>query len=75
VKSEQEEEADTWSREFLIPAKYERELVGLKSESEIIAFADKIGIHPAIVLGRLQHDGLIQYQSYLNHLKESFQYD
>ena len=73
VRSKQEEEADAWSREFLIPPKYEGELVGLKSESEIIAFADKIGIHPAIVVGRLQHDGLIKYQSYLNHLKESFQ--
>ncbi len=35
-------------------------------------FADTIGIHPSVVVGRLQHDGLIE-PSWMNDLRESFQ--
>ena len=36
---------------------------------EIISFAKMISIHPGIVVGRLQHDGIIEY-SWHNSLKE-----
>ncbi|WP_051533773.1 type II toxin-antitoxin system VapC family toxin [Desulfitibacter alkalitolerans] len=33
-------------------------------KSEIIDYAAKIGIAPFILIGRLQHDGLIDYKNY-----------
>jgi HTH-type transcriptional regulator/antitoxin HigA len=72
LSSKQEEEADSWSRDFLIPPKYEAELAGLRSKKKVIAFAERLGIHPGIVVGRLQHDGII-FQYWMNGLKESFQ--
>ncbi|MBC6429973.1 HigA family addiction module antidote protein [Nostoc sp. HG1] len=68
LKSEQERQADKWSREFLLPPEYEGELTKLKSETDVIDFAERISIHPAIVIGRLQHDHLID-QSWMNGLK------
>ncbi|MEH2234968.1 helix-turn-helix domain-containing protein [Nostoc sp.] len=73
LKSEQEGEADQWSREFLIPPEYEGELAKLKYETDVIDFAERIGIHPAIVVGRLQHDHLIG-PSWMNGLKVSLHF-
>ncbi|MEH2075144.1 MAG: ImmA/IrrE family metallo-endopeptidase [Nostoc sp.] len=73
LKSEQEGEADKWSREFLIPPEYEGELAKLKYETDVIDFAERIGIHPGIVVGRLQHDRLID-PSWMNNLKVSLHF-
>ncbi len=73
LPSEQEKEADCWAREFLIPSKYEAELSQLKSKKAVIEFAEKIGIHPGIIVGRLQYDGLIKL-NWMNGLKASFQF-
>ncbi|HEY9652950.1 MAG TPA: HigA family addiction module antitoxin [Coleofasciculaceae cyanobacterium] len=74
LSSKQEEEADRWAREFLIPSTYDVELPNLKSKNAVVEFAERLGIDPGIVVGRLQHDGLIDYRSFLNDLKVSFQY-
>lgn len=71
VQSEQEEEANGWAQEFLIPPPYNAELARLKSRKTVIEFADRIGIHPGIVVGRLQHDGWIE-MNWMNDLKVSF---
>ncbi|MCC5661427.1 helix-turn-helix domain-containing protein [Nostoc sp. XA010] len=71
LESEPEHEANQWSREFLIPPEYEGELTQLKSKNDVIDFAERIGIHRAIVVGRLQHDNLIPL-SWMNSFKESF---
>ncbi|MEH2404650.1 HigA family addiction module antitoxin [Nostoc sp.] len=73
LTSDSEREADEWARKFLIPPEYERELAQLKSKNDVIDFAERIGIHPAIVVGRLQHDKLIPL-SWMNALKESFSF-
>ena len=73
VESEQEHEANKWAREFLIPPEYEGELAHLKYETDVRDFAERIGIHAAIVVGRLQHEGLIKH-SHMNGLKESFRF-
>ncbi len=68
---EKEIEANNFASEFLIPAKelenfYPR---GSRySHEDIIAFAQRLGITPGIVVGRLQHDGLLD-KSNCNHLK------
>lgn len=68
LESEQEREADRWASELLIPSEYEAELPSLKSKQAVSEFAEKLGIHPAIVVGRLQHDGVIP-MNFMNGFK------
>lgn len=65
LESQQEYEANRWARELLIPSEYEGELAELKSLADVTNFAERIGIHPAIVVGRLQHDGKVLNQKTL----------
>lgn len=70
-----ENDADEFSREFLIPSKdYDKFiLAGNFDESSIIMFANNINIHPGIVIGRLQHDKYLSFRSNLNSLKTSYE--
>lgn len=71
--SEQEREADEWASEFLIPSQERHRLQYLKYADDIEAFAEELGIHPGIVVGRMQHEGLLDHRTSLNHLKVRFQ--
>jgi HTH-type transcriptional regulator / antitoxin HigA len=51
-----EAEADRFSRDVLIPPRDARELPGLKYADDVRRFAERIGVAPGIVVGRLQHD-------------------
>lgn len=55
-----EEEADRFAAQTLIPSRFNRQLreIGF---SEIPQLAQQIGVAPAVVVGRLQHDGLLPY--------------
>ena len=66
-----EEEADSWAADQLIPPKYATGLTGLHTKASVRAFARQIGVHPGIVVGRLQHDRLISFK-HMNDLKASF---
>lgn len=68
-----EEEADLFACHTLIPEKYYQQFCRrqLFYKDDIIHFARDIGIHPGIVVGRLQHDDLIE-QSWHNDLRERF---
>jgi HTH-type transcriptional regulator/antitoxin HigA len=67
----QEHEANQWAGDWLIPPEFGTELRDLRSKAAVIDFATRIGIHPGIVVGRLQHDGVIE-PSWMNDLKQSF---
>lgn len=56
-----EEEADNFSANYLIRKEDLTKLSLTKyiTDEEIKAFAKKIGIHPGIVAGRLQHEGIL----------------
>lgn len=69
--SAEEKEANEWARDLLIPPSEKFELVGLRFDDEIAAFADRLNIHPGIVVGRLQHEGQVHYGTPLNRLKVS----
>lgn len=73
LPSQQEEEADLWAREFLIPPQYDAELPRLKSKDAVVEFAKQVGIHPGIVVGRLQHEQLIE-PTWMNGLKVSYRF-
>jgi len=53
-----EDEADRFAARILIPPEYEADLRGL-TLTDVPEFADQLGIDAGIVIGRLQHDGLI----------------
>ncbi len=56
-----EAEADKFAANILIPPEEYKKISSLKyvSDKEICDFAKRIGIHPGIVAGRLQHEGVI----------------
>lgn len=58
--STKEAEADRFARDLLIPSRYAAELPGLLSLDAISEFAERIGVSPGIVVGRMQHDGIIR---------------
>lgn len=60
--------ANQYASEMLIPAKYESTLPTLKSKAAVLNFAEKLGIDPGIVVGRLQHDKVVGFDR-LNDLK------
>lgn len=67
-----ESEADLFACEYLIPGeKYQRFLLDedYTSTDAVKKFAESIGVHPSIVVGRLQHDKKIAWNSSLVELK------
>lgn len=63
-----ERSANEFASNLLIPDRWAKELPGLKSQAAVAQFATRIEIHPGIVVGRLQHEGLVPH-SHLNALK------
>ncbi len=72
-ENDQEREADRFARDTLIPPARARELQFLKSKSAICNFAQLLHISAGIVVGRLQHDGLVP-PSHCNDLKRKLQW-
>ena len=68
-----EAEADVFARDLLIPPKLAAGLLTLRSEAAVRAFAAQAGIHPGIVVGRLQHDRILA-PSHLNALKVRYRW-
>lgn len=71
--SPEEDEANQWAGDMLIPPAYSYELSDLETKSQILKFSEAVNIHPGIVVGRLQHEEILGYATPLNRLKESFQ--
>ena len=68
-----EKEANKFSEQFLIPRKYDKELLCLTTKQDILAFAEKLAIAPGIIVGRLQHEKLISPKKH-NDLKQRFKW-
>ena len=72
---EQEEAANCFAEDSLIPKEYYQEFVrqGEFDLQSIKKFADKINRDPGIVLGRLQNDKKIDYNDYtMNTLRHKY---
>ncbi len=69
-----ENEANEFAENILIPAESPdfESIKQYPSEEIIRDFAYDIGIHPGIVVGRLQKENVISYRSSLNQLKVQF---
>ena len=61
VNKQLEEDANSFAANYLIPPNALRKFSPSKytTDEEIVNFAKSIGIHPGIVAGRLQHDGIL----------------
>jgi len=70
---QEELEANEYAGNILIPKIEYSEFISVNSftENYIRYFAERIGIHPGIVVGRLQHDGRVGFALH-NSLKEKF---
>lgn len=70
--NQQEDEANEFAASILIPAEHQEELYRLGADSlAVIRFARKIGISPGIVVGQMQHLGLLSRRQ-LNRLKRRY---
>lgn len=68
--NDEENEADAWASNTLVPEKAWQQFVATapRSERDVVEFADSQGIAPGIVVGMLQHNGVLPW-SHLNRLK------
>jgi HTH-type transcriptional regulator / antitoxin HigA len=73
--SEKEQEANRFAQDLLInPDRYQAFVeAGQFSEASMKGFAKEIGIAPGIVVGRLQHEGLIPFSA-ANELKKRYKF-
>jgi HTH-type transcriptional regulator / antitoxin HigA len=72
LSSKEEQEANVWARDFLITPSQAQSLASVaKTKVAVCDFARSVGIHAGIVVGRMQHDGLLDVR-WLNDLKVSF---
>ncbi len=60
IAKELEDEADAFASRILIPPQEAARLPELTTAAEVAAFATQIGVAPGVVVGRMQHDGLIR---------------
>ena len=67
-----EAEADRFAADVLIPRRHLADLAAVRWTREAVtSFADHLGVSPAIVIGRMQHEGWLP-RSHLNGLKRRF---
>lgn len=68
-----EEQADQFAKDFLIrPEDYQSFVKkGNFDKSDILRFSEEIDIHPSVVLGRLQNEGILGFDRF-RELKENY---
>ena len=68
-----EEQADQFAKDFLIRPEDYQAFVGKRNfdKTDIICFAEEIDIHPSVVLGRLQNEGILGFDRF-RELKENY---
>src|SRR5206468_1128006 len=75
LDDQHEEEANRFARDVLIPPVHVGALHTIeRTEAEIVRFANAVGIAPGIVVGRMQKEGLLEWRTRLNHLKEKYSF-
>ena len=73
--SKEEEEANEFAQNILIPSEFMDEFMELRVNGiEVVRFARKIGLSPGIVVGQLQHIGKLNYRQ-LNNLKVRYSWN
>jgi hypothetical protein len=74
VSSAEEQEANQFAEDILVPPKYRSEMLNLATDGrDVMRFARRIGISPGIVVGQLQHVGRLERRQ-LNNLKRRYKW-
>lgn len=74
VESAEEQEANRFATDVLVPRAQQARLDTLElDEPSIAAFAREIGVHPGIVVGQLQHRRRLDYRHALTRLKSRYE--
>lgn len=74
LTDEQEDEANRFSRDILIPPALSQRLAQLRPlDADVVAFANQAQIAPGIVVGRMQNEKLLGWHQ-LNHLKVRYRW-
>tara|TARA_R110002072_G_scaffold273000_2_gene433275 strand:+ start:2034 stop:3122 length:1089 start_codon:yes stop_codon:yes gene_type:complete len=74
AESQCETEANDFASQVIVPSKNFDEMLSLGgAKYSIIAFAKKIGIAPGLVVGQLQHAGVLRYNQ-MQHLKRRYRW-
>jgi plasmid maintenance system antidote protein VapI len=69
-----EEEADGFAVNTIVPMPFREELLSLGgSRFPIINFAKKIGVAPGLIVGQLQHEGILRYNQ-MQFLKRRYRW-
>ena len=70
-----EEEADLWAEEMLVGRQRFARFKARRPRSggEVRRFADEVGLHPGIIVGMLQHAGVLPF-THLNGFKAKFEW-
>ena len=73
-KGQEELEADRFAEDLLIPPHLYREMADAmpQTAAEISAWAERLGISPGIVVGRLHHEGLLPKRAF-NDIRVTFE--
>jgi len=67
-----EREANEYAARVIVPTPYYEELLSLGgSRFPIIAFAKKVGVAPGLIVGQLQHEGIVRFNQ-MQHLKRRY---
>ena len=70
--TEEEEEANRFAADTLIPQEFQSELLTITAEMrQVIRFAHRVGVSPGIVVGQLQHLDRVGHD-HMNRLKRRF---
>lgn len=64
IAKELEDEADGFASRVLIPTQFAADLRQLQTAKAVQDFADSIRVAPGIVVGRMQHEGLIPHKQW-----------
>ena len=68
LSTEQEDEANVFARDKLISPQHTQTMRPLRSAAQVTAFAERVGVHPGVVVGRMQKEGWLPW-THLNGLK------
>ena len=70
----QETEANEFAASIIVPPEYREEFLSLGgSRFPIIQLAKKVGVAPGLIVGQLQHQGMIRYNQ-MQHLKRRYRW-
>lgn len=74
LSSAEEDEANAFAAETLIPPEHLDELLQLRADGiKVMRFAKTVGVSPGIVVGQLQHRGVLR-RNQLNNLKRRYRW-